>query len=266
MPSLIDELLRTQTRAGREQAGAFSLEGTRLVERALRARVPLLRIGVDAARASRPDPWLASVLEQVADAGYDCERIEPDQLVRFTGVRDLGGIVALAELPDLRADQTRFRAATQRVLVLDAIHDPGNVGALVRTALASGVTAIVVSGGTDPFHPRAVRTSMGSVFRVALMACRDADDAHALLRQASIQSVATVTRDAVPLDALVVPDRVAVWMGSEAHGLAAEAEAQCTLRTTIPMPSGVDSYSVNAAAAVVLYAIGVAQGRSVTAG
>jgi RNA methyltransferase, TrmH family len=255
MPSLIDELLRTQTRAGREQAGAFSLEGTRLVERALRAGAPLLRVGVDATRLAAPDPWLASVIDQALAAGHAVEPLDPDALKRFTGPRDLGGIAALAALPEMHPDHARLEAPEQRVLVLDQIHDPGNVGALVRTALASDVTAIVVCGGTDPLHPRAVRTSMGSLFRVPILAFTDADATHAWLERANVVSVATVTRDGTPLDALEVPDRVAVWMGSEAHGLAHAAEVRCPLRTTIPMASDVDSYSVNAAAAVVLYAV-----------
>ncbi len=249
MSSLIDELLRATTRRGRAASGMFALEGLRLVERAVRAGVPVARVGVDTDRLSEPDAWLSRVLEQCADASIPVEPVEPDELRRLVGARDLGGVVALAPRPAMTSE-LRPPPAVFRALCLDETHDPGNIGALIRTAHACGVSTVVLVGATDPFHPRAVRTSMGSLFRVELAHAETWKDGLAMLQAHDVPSFATVASGGTPLGRARAPERAAIWMGSEAHGLSEQLACTCEHRVTIPMPDGVDSFSVNAAAAI----------------
>ncbi len=134
------------------------------------------------------------------------------------------------------------------------ITDPGNVGALTRTAHAAGATALLVAGASDPFHPRATRISRGSIFRLPVVAYDTAAALLADLRRCGVAAIATDAAGGVALPDLARPDgALAVLMGNEAQGLPPEVAAAVDMCVTIPMPPGVDSYSVNAAAAIVLY-------------
>ncbi len=135
------------------------------------------------------------------------------------------------------------------------ITDPGNVGALTRTAHAAGAAGLLVAGASDPFHPRATRISRGSIFRLPVVRYTTAATLLDDLRGCGVAAVATAATGGVSLPEIEWPSGpVAVLMGNEAEGLPAEIAAVVDHQVTIPMAAGVDSYSVNAAAAIVLYA------------
>ena len=132
--------------------------------------------------------------------------------------------------------------------------DPGNVGALVRTAHASGARAMLAVGTTDPFHPKAVRTSMGSVFRVPVLAWGEMNAMLEDLRCARVHTLGAVSEGGKPLPRISTPDGPsAVVLGSEASGLGPQERSALDELVTIPMARDVDSFSVNAAAAMLLY-------------
>jgi len=242
---------------GRARVGRVVLEGTRLCERALRADITLtdalLSETFAATSAERP----ALLRAELARRGV-APLVAPDGAFReLTGGRDLGGILALAEPPPA-ADPARVlrRAGPTRstILVCADIAEPGNVGALVRTAHASGAALFVAAGTADPFHPKAIRTSMGSVFRIPVLHAASAEEARTLLKEHDVHCVAAESEGGTPLPWARFPsNRIAVFVGSEAHGLAPTFASRLDTRLTIPMPGGVDSFSVNAAAAVLLY-------------
>jgi TrmH family RNA methyltransferase len=133
--------------------------------------------------------------------------------------------------------------------------DPGNVGGMMRTAHALGADLLVTVGGSDPYHPRAVRTSMGSIFKLPLVTTTQPALLTAL-RAASIQTIGTVAESGIALPAFrQAAGGTAVFMGSEYFGLPENLANQLDVLVSIPMSSGIDSFSVNAAAAIVLYEI-----------
>jgi len=142
------------------------------------------------------------------------------------------------------------------VVVGRDLADPGNTGAVIRSALAAGATGFLAVGNTDPWHPKSVRTSMGSLF--ALPIRKVETDAEWLegLGSLGFETFATVCRDGESLPAARPSgNRVAVVMGSEAFGLPEDLIDRMDRRITIPMPEGVDSFSVNAAVAVLAYTL-----------
>ncbi len=143
------------------------------------------------------------------------------------------------------------------LLAAAGVVDPGNVGALTRTAHAGGAAALLAAGASDPFHPRATRISRGSIFKLPVIRY---DSVAALLddlRGHGVFTVATAAAGGIPLPEVIWPARpTAVLLGNEAEGLPPEVAGAVDLQVTIPMAAGVDSYSVNAAAAIVLYAAG----------
>ena len=252
---------RVQSARGRRRAGLFSIEGTRLVERALRAGAPLETVLMAAGSTRSDDPRMRELRDALQDAG--CEIVAaPDELLReLTEGRDLGLILGLVRLPTaltlsdiLPAKDTPEQVPPLLLAAVDIV-DPGNVGALTRTAHAGGAAALLAVGASDPFHPRATRISRGSIFRQPVVAYETAETLLADLRHHGIAAAGTVAGGGIPLPAVRWPRAGAtILMGNEAEGLSLQVQAALDFSITIPMPDGVDSYSVNAAAAIILYA------------
>lgn len=237
--------------------GAFLVEGQRGLERGLRAGwVPRVLLA-GASVAERAE--ISRLLAEAESRGARCHRMRDAELLELAGGRNAGLLTALFDLPvlpSLAQLLDRADAAAGPLLVLVDIDEPGNVGALIRTALASGAGAAVCVGTTDPFHPKAVRTSLGSSFKLPL--ARMASKAGLLeeLQRWGIHVLAAVSRDGEPLDRAHWPERrVAVLVGNEGRGLAEDLRSGADQRVTIDLSRAADSFCVNAAAAVCLYEV-----------
>ena len=157
------------------------------------------------------------------------------------------GVLAIARRPQVSLEEASRRAgaAGWPLLALDGVQDPGNVGAIARTAAAAGAPALVALPGTaDPFAPKAVRASAGNVFRLAVarVEWEDLEDA---------QRWGAAAEGGTPLAEAPLESASVLVLGSEAHGLSEQG-----LRlVTIPVAAGVESLNVAAAAAVLLFEI-----------
>ena len=252
---------------GRRFLGVFAIEGFRLVERAMSAGAPIEHLVIAESEHAAPSARMAKLLRQ-AEHLYGPVVCVPDSVVERLGEgRTLGAVHALVSLP-LERDLSRWLDSVVcegrgvRLLVLEEMMDPGNVGALMRTGHALGANALVAIGGTDPFHPRSARTSMGSIFRLPVFRVKSRDEACALLRSKGVQMVGAATEAAIELpDADFTAERMALFVGNEGKGLSAEARAKMNCLVKIPMSEAIDSLSVNAATAVILYAMAHGIGR-----
>lgn len=261
------EFRAARTPGGRARFGRVALEGIRVCERAARAGAAIAHVLI-AEDFDRSDPRRSALLDVLRSAGARIERAPRDVLAELGEGRDLGGIVALAAQPappDLAGVLARGVPEPGRsaafALVACEVAEPGNVGALARTALASGARLFLATGISDPFHPKAVRTSMGSLFRLGVAHHPSAVALVDELAVLGVRTVAAVSRAGTPLDALTARPRdahgsLALFVGSEALGLPAELLDRVDERVSIPMASSVDSYSVNAAAAILCWALG----------
>lgn len=250
------ELRVAESLSGRRRLGRFSIEGLRLCERALRAGAPVERALVAAGLWRRPDTRERALLRELADRGVRVD-VAPDEVIgELCGGRELGRVLALVRGPEPLPPERVLAAAPEHapVVLLCDVLDPGNVGALVRTALAAGAAGLIAAGVSDPWHPRALRTSMGSTFRLSIARAERAETALAAARAAGARLVGALARGGISPEAWR-PDsrRPVLVLGSEASGLPEQADLDDAL--TIPMPAGVDSFSVNAAAAILLYRV-----------
>jgi TrmH family RNA methyltransferase len=139
------------------------------------------------------------------------------------------------------------------VLVLVEVGDPGNIGTLVRVADAVAATCVVVVGGADPWGPKAVRASAGSMVRVPLVAGIDAATALGSLRAAGARIVGTDVRQGAPHDGGVLVAPVAIVLGSEPRGLDRSIAPLVDAWTRIEMPGPTESLNVAMAGTLLAY-------------
>ena len=256
--SIAAEIERTATARGRAASGRFSIEGFRLLERAVATGVTIDAVLVGESSLRKADRRAEILIDKLEQLGVEIATAPDLGLSQLIEGRETGAVTALLPIPEpVTLDSIADAEGSKRLLVAVQVDDPGNVGALTRTALAGGAEALVLIGPGDPYHPRAVRISRGSLFRLPVVRL---DSTEALLDAAQrwkLRTVAAITHGGEPLDQFQPEgdDRVAICVGSEAFGLSEEFVEQLDWSTTIPMTAGVDSYSVHAAAAILLYAL-----------
>ena len=189
---------------------------------------------------------------------------ELEVLTQLTGFHLTRGMLCAMRRPDLRSAEA-LCAGARRVAVLENVMNPTNVGAVFRSAAALGMDAVLLtSAGSDPLYRRAIRVSMGTVFQVPWAYLPEGEDWQALLHRLGFQTAAMALReDSVPLwePRLAAVEKLAVVLGTEGDGLAAQTIARCDWTVRIPMTHGVDSLNVAAASAVAFYQLGLLHGR-----
>lgn len=162
------------------------------------------------------------------------------------------GIAAEVSLPRyVQEDLLRTYPATH--LMIDRIQDPGNLGAIFRTAEALGVTALWLEKGTvDPFKPKVVRAAMGSLFRVPFVIC-ELQEQISVLKDKQFALYATDPHDGQLLHQVQFPRNVVMMLGNEAQGLATELQQQATETICVPMTGETESLNVSTATGILLY-------------
>ena len=192
-------------------------------------------------------------------------------LAQLTGFELTRGVLCAMRRPTLPAVEDvlatcRNGGPAKRVVVLEAIVDHTNVGAIFRSAAALGIDAVLVTPTCcDPLYRRCVRVSMGTVFQMPWTRIGQApadwpEEGLAQLRNAGFKTVAlALSNDAVPIDApeLMAEEKLALVLGTEGDGLASATIASCDYVAKIPMREGVDSLNVAAASAVAFWQLRV---------
>ncbi len=230
--------------------GLYIAESALVLERALRAgHVPrsVLALGGSTAEA------VALVGPEVPVFSGPSELLE-----QLTGYLLHRGLIAAMHRPALPSVESLLRDA-RRVVILENVADPTNVGAIFRSVAGIGADAVLVSPRcSDPFYRRSIRVSMGTVLQVPWTRVGEWGAAREVLRASGFHIAAlALTPDAVSLRtfAASAPDRVALVLGAEGDGLTPEALAAADTVVQIPMAHGIDSLNVAATAAVAMYAL-----------
>jgi tRNA G18 (ribose-2'-O)-methylase SpoU len=230
-------------------AGLFIAEGELVIRRAVEAGYRLRSLLLS-------EKWLPGVAALAGDAPLYLASVELlEQVTGFHVHRGALASVRRRPLPDLDG----LLAASRRIAVLEHVNTHTNVGAIFRGAAGLGMDAVVLSPScADPLYRRAVRVSMGEVFKVPYTRLEPWPRGLARLREAGYRLLAlTPGVDAVPLPEFrpAPGERLALLLGAEGPGLSPAALAAADTRVCIPMAAGVDSLNVAAAAAVAFYAV-----------
>lgn len=245
----VKELRTALLRPGATTSELIGLEGTHLIQEALRSGVVVETLFIAHDRHGLLDDLnledsveILSVPQSVLDSAVSTESPQP--------------IAALARRrswvwPDLvRSGMLR---PNPLLLVLAGVQDPGNLGTMVRSAEAFGATGVVCLPGTvSMWNPKAMRASAGSVFRVPVLEL-DSEACFSKLQSERIPALAAMARDAEPIGNMDLATAAAFVIGPEGSGLKPALAARCNARITIPCPGPVESLNAAVAASVLLY-------------
>ena len=195
------------------------------------------------------------ILARIKDVPVYCA--ESDVLTQLTGFKLTRGMLCAMKrkpLPDAR----EICKNKSRVVVLDKVMNPTNVGAIIRSAAALGMDAVLLTPGcSDPLYRRAARVSMGTVFQIEWTFLTD--DSLDEIKAIGFKTVAMALKNnslSISDSRLTDEKKLAVVMGTEGDGLSAKTISDCDFTVKIPMHHGVDSLNVAAASAVAFYQLG----------
>lgn len=229
--------------------GMFIAESPKVIQRALDGGcVP---VSILAERSHMNEEAMAAI-ERCGDVPVYTSGLEV--LTKLTGFQLTRGMLCAMRRPKPKTP-AEVLANTRRVVVLERVMNPTNVGAIFRSAAALGMDAVLLTPGcSDPLYRRSARVSMGTVFQIPWTYL--GENWMEELHQLGFKSAALALRDdSYSIDAPELRDteKLAVVLGSEGDGLAADTIAQCDYTVKIPMYHDVDSLNVAAASAVAFW-------------
>ena len=236
-------------RRARDEAGLTLVDGARELRRALAGGASVVEVFV--AESLLDDGGRAAV-EDARRAGAAIHRAMAGVLDRLAYGDRTDGLVAVLRIPDASLDRLRL-PANPLVVVLEGLEKPGNLGAVLRTADATGADAVIVADPrTDLFNPNAIRASLGTIFAVPVAA-----GSSAAVRGWLVAGGLTILAAQVgaPTDYTRTDLRgpVALVLGSEAEGLTDAWGGEGITPVSLPMLGIADSLNVSITAAVLLY-------------
>lgn len=243
---------------GAAQQGLFVAESSKVANRALDAGVKPWSVFLER-------KWVAKSQQLLDRIACECPSVpiyvvSPDQFRMVTGYQVTRGALCAMVRPLLPSVEEAVCGA-RRIAVLENINNYTNIGAIFRSAAALNIDAVLLTPTAhDPLFRRAARVSMGTVFQVPWTRIGSvsewATEGVPLLHRLGFKTVALALRDdSLSIDdaRLVEEERLALVLGAEGDGLAAQTIAQCDYTVRIPMREGVDSLNVAAASAVAFW-------------
>jgi TrmH family RNA methyltransferase len=244
---LLKRIRSLHERAGREKHGQFILEGAKLLEEAIARNVEVLDIVASTL-------WLAGQSEAGWKPALQEITVVEDKLFdQLYTTATSCGVIAVATAKQYCLDDC-LQGDRTLIAVADAVQDPGNLGTMIRTALAFGATGLIAtSGSVDAYHPKVVRSAMGALFALPVMATADIQAVLASLKSSSVRLIALQPRAATKLGEIDMQQALAFVFGNEGNGLSAACRRLVDDLVTIPMPGAMESLNVAISSAIVLY-------------
>jgi RNA methyltransferase, TrmH family len=227
----------------RRDAAAFVIEGVRLVEEAIKANWPIQFVLYDDSLNERGKTRVESLKSQEVDV----EEVSTDLMQDLSETEAPQGILAVLSFHQLPTPET-----LNFVLIPDQVRDPGNLGTLLRSAVATGVQAVIIPPNTtDVFAPKVLRSGMGAHFRLPI---------HSLTwneieKQIKDLQVYVADMDGQPCWETDLGKPLALIIGSEADGASESAQKLATGKIGIPMAKEVESLNAGVAGSVLMFEV-----------
>ncbi|MBR7070838.1 MAG: RNA methyltransferase [Clostridia bacterium] len=236
-------LLRNSAKERKEKKLAV-LEGLRLCTDALDNAIRFAQLFISDSAQEK----YAQQIEKFAENSSVCFQIPDSLFLKISDTDSPQGILSVFEIPENKP----FEKADGFYIGLENLSDPSNLGAVSRTAEALGINGIILTGNSvDPYAPKSLRASMGTLLRMPLFIT---DDLISAARSMGLKTYGcVVNRDALPITDIPFAGGSLLLIGNEANGLTETTKANCDVCITIPMTGSAESLNAAAAGAIAMW-------------
>ena len=226
----------------RREEGLFVVEGQREIEHCIACGYEILEVfTVDGLRFTDD---------------YPATRVSPQVYEKMAYRGSTEGIIAVAKCKDHSISSVNYKLSTINsplVVVLESVEKPGNLGAILRTAEAAGVDAVIICDPlTDLYNPNLIRASIGGVFSVPVAVC-NSKECIAFLKEHKIRILTAQLQDSYDYYDYDMQGATAIVMGTESTGLTDQWREAADAHIRIPMLGRLDSLNVSVSAAILMY-------------
>jgi RNA methyltransferase, TrmH family len=236
-------------RSVRWSEGAFVAEGGEIVANALAAGVPIEGIYVSTDHGH--DPEVAAIRIRAAGAGVRVQELGPGVIDRVADTVTPQPVLAVLPLPSRGLEAIE---GARTAVVCAGVRDPGNAGTVVRCADASGVdTVVFCDNAVDPYNPKAVRSSAGSIFHVPVVVWEPAGEVLTELARCGLRRLGAIAHGGEDYATVDWSVPSAIVLGNEAAGLGSEILSCLDGSVTVPMSGRAESLNVGTACAVLCF-------------
>lgn len=252
----VKDAVRLRDRRHREKQGRILIDGARELRRAVDASVKLVEAFVCESLCEGDDA--RHLLPILANTGAQVWDVSEAVFERLAFGQRAEGVLGIAEMPNPTLDSLQScglesSATPPLIAVIEGVEKPGNVGAVLRTADAAGVSALIVADGrTDLYNPNAIRASLGTIFTKPVCEATSSQTL-AWLRHRGCSIVAARVDGSVPYTDVDYRRPTAIVLGSEAQGLSPVWSGDDIRAIRLPMLGAADSLNVSVTAAVLFY-------------
>lgn len=238
----------------RWQQRVFVVEGPKMVFEAPKEWVEKVYVSESYFRRMKGSADIENAMPVEALAGYQYEVVSDSVFKAVSDTQTPQGILCLVKMPEYTLGDLLM--GVPHLLILESIQDPGNLGTMLRTGEGAGVTGIIMNRTTvDLFHPKVIRSTMGSLYRVPFVIGEDLKEIVCTLKQQDITLYAAHLKGEKSYDKPDYTKGTAFLIGNEGNGLTDEAADLADEYIRIPMAGQVESLNAAMAAGILMYEV-----------
>ncbi len=249
--ALIKKVVKLHTAAGRKKIRQYFTEGIRSVGQALDAGAPIAEVIYSTGVIRLPGG--GELMDRVFKAGFRAVEVSESLFKHISNTENPQPVMAVIDIryhtpDDLPEEQDLL------LVIADAIQDPGNLGTIIRTADAAGAQAVMLlKGTTDPYSPKAVRSTMGSIFSIPVMAQNNTGELFCRLKERGVRLIAASPEGGTAYWDADFRGSIAIIIGNEANGISETAREYSDLCVALPMNGRAESLNAAVACGILLY-------------
>lgn len=248
---LIKHIKKLGLKKYRQENNQFIIEGIRFVEEAASAGASIKHcLFSDSLKSERAEQLLA----KIRNSSTNMHMVEENIIQDICDTKTPQGIVAVIEKRDYSLDD--FLSSSDFIIIVDRIQDPGNLGTIIRTADAANADSIVLSDGTvDPYSPKVLRSTMGSIFHLPLIICTDILDSLNILKSRGFSICAASLDGNTMYYKENYIGKTAIVIGNEGSGIDSNIKRYADKLVKIPMPGRAESLNAAVAAGILMFEV-----------
>ena len=242
---IIKHIKSLHLRKNREENSEFFVEGLRFVNEAFASDYEISQVVISESFYDNYTDERRMVLDR-----YKTTVISDKLFLEISDTNSPQGIMAIVKMRKNEQDRS-----LQKVVILDGIQDPGNMGTIIRSADAFALSCIVISDGcVDVYNPKVLRATMGSIFHIPVYKSEDITRFIAELKEAEY-TVYAAHLDGEDLACVRGGGKSALIIGNEANGIRGDVSSLANCLVRIPMPGRAESLNASVAASILMYEI-----------